>query len=675
MPVADTLAGFLRALGVPGPEIPPDTEERAARYRSLLAGRRMLVVLDNAGTVEQARALLPGSRSCVTVITSRDALAGLVARDGARRLDLDLLPADEAGILLTRLIGDRARAQPEAIAALATACARLPLALRVAAELVATRPSTPVADLVTELADEQQRLDLLEAGGDPRTAVRAVFSWSFRHLDPATGNAFRLLGVHPGPDLEPHAIAALTGGTLAQTRRQLDQLARAHLISATATGRYSLHDLLGTYARELATDHDGPDAIHIALTRLLDHYLHTAATAMDALYPGEANRHRRPRVPAPAIPAPAIPGPAVTDQATARAWLDAERATLVAVTAYSAAHGWPGHATRLAATLHDYLDIAGHLPEAITIHDSAYRAARAAGDRAAEALALSDICSIYQRQGRYQQVIDQLPRALELYREIGDLKGEARVMCNLGLVESQSGRYEQAIDYYRRAIAAYRQLGQPGHGARTLNNLGFVERNIGLYDEAADHLEQAVELGHEFGDETAAAHALINLGITRVSQRRYGQAMAHLQQALELTRQAGYRAGEAFALSSMAAVDRRQGRYEQAGERGRKALALSRRIGDQACEADALNGLAELSFATGQHARARTEYAEAIKIARRNGDNHELARSLDGLGQACLALGDPGLARQHWEEALVLYTSLGWPEADQIRARLAAAPA
>ena len=220
-PVApgDALAGFLRALGLAGDDIPAGEDERAAAYRSLLDGRRMLVVLDNAASVEQARPLLPGSPTCLVVVTSRDSLAGLVARHGARRTALDVLPADDAIGLLRTLIGDRVDAEPDAAAELAAQCARLPLALRVAAELAAASPDSRLAELAGELAGEQRRLDLLDAGGDERTAVRGVFSWSYRHLPPAAARAFRLIGLHPGPDLDAYAVAALTGAGDRRHRR------------------------------------------------------------------------------------------------------------------------------------------------------------------------------------------------------------------------------------------------------------------------------------------------------------------------------------------------------------------------------------------------------------------------------------------------------------------------
>jgi hypothetical protein len=254
----------------------------------------VLVVLDNAGSVEQVWPLLPGTPGCAVLVTSRDSLAGLVARHGATRLELDLLPAEDAVGLLRELIGRRVDDDPGAAGMLAAQCCRLPLALRVAAELAAARPDVPLAELAGELADQQRRLDLLDAGGDPRTAVRAVFSWSYRHLDDDAARAFRLAGLHPGQDFEAYAVAALTGTRLSQAGTVLNTLTRAHLIQPSGAGRAGMHDLLRAYAREL-TALDGREEQDAALTRLFDCYLHTAANAMDALYPGE--RDRRPRIP------------------------------------------------------------------------------------------------------------------------------------------------------------------------------------------------------------------------------------------------------------------------------------------------------------------------------------------------------------------------------------------
>ena len=256
VPPAEVLARFLRSLGVPGAEIPADQTERAARFRSLLTGQRVLVVLDNARSAEHVRPLLPATPGCAVVVTSRDSLAGLVVRDGAQRLDLDLLPLTDAVHLLRSLIGGRVDADPAAAQTLAVECARLPLALCAAAELAAGCPAAPLAELVRQLGDRHQRLDLLDGGGDPRTALRAVFSWSYQHLDSDSARALRLLGLHPGIDIEPYAGAALMGTTVAQARRLLSALARAHLIRPVGPARYAMHDLLRVYAAELAVGCD-----------------------------------------------------------------------------------------------------------------------------------------------------------------------------------------------------------------------------------------------------------------------------------------------------------------------------------------------------------------------------------------------------------------------------------
>ena len=279
----------------------------------------MLIVLDNASAVEQVRPLLPGAPACGVLVTSRDSLAGLVARHGARRLDLDLMPTDDAVALLRELVGARVDAEPAAAVALAAQCARLPLALRVAAELAAARPALGLAELAGELADEQRRLDLLDAGGDPRTAVRGVFSWSCRHLPAAAGQAFRLLGLHPGPDLDALATAALTGVPVETADGLLRLLARGHLIHQAGPGRYGMHDLLRAYASQLAGR--AAEARSDALTRLFDHYLAAAAAAMDTLVPAE--RSYRPRVPVPrrrSRPWPTRPPPAPGSTPNAPSW-------------------------------------------------------------------------------------------------------------------------------------------------------------------------------------------------------------------------------------------------------------------------------------------------------------------------------------------------------------------
>jgi tetratricopeptide (TPR) repeat protein len=664
MPAADALAGFLRALGVPGQDIPPEEAERAARYRSLLAGKRMLVVLDNAGSAGQVRPLLPGTPTTAVVVTSRDTLAGLVARDGAARLDLDVLPMQEAATLLRALIGLRVDAEPGAAAELADRCCRLPLALRVAAELAVTRPDASLARLAGELADLHTRLDLLEAGGDPSTQMRAVFSWSYRHLDPAHARTFRLLGLHPGPDFEPYAATALSGAAVPQGRRILDVLTRAHLLQPAAPGRYGMHDLLRGYARELSATEDGGQEQRAALTRLFDHYLHTAATAMDTLFPAE--RHRRPRIPRPATPIPPLPDPVA-----AREWLDDERAALVAAAGHAAAHGWTGHATRLAATLAGYLYTGCHFPEGFTVFSRALSAAQRAGDRAAEAAALNGIGTLDFAQARIPRAVDHHRQALALFREVGDRAGEGQALGRIGLAETHMGRYEQAGRHQQEAVAIYRDIGDRLAEARALSNLGLARQRQGRYQEAASYYRQTLDLSRETGDREGEALTLARLGVVDLRLGRYERAAGYLQHALALFQEMGHVGSEAETLINLGNAYVGLGRYEDAAGNFEQALAVFRKIGDPAMEAVALNGLGEVLFQTGEAGEARAHHAAALRLASEVSAPLAQARAHSGLARACQADGDPVQARHHWGEALTCYAAIGAPEADEIRTRLA----
>jgi DNA-binding SARP family transcriptional activator/Tfp pilus assembly protein PilF len=660
------LAAFLQMLGVPGREIPAEADERAGRYRSLLAGRRVLVLLDNAGSVDQVRPLLPATAGCVALVTSRDSLAGLVARDGARRLDLDLLPLPDATGLLRALIGERAEADAGATLALAGQCSRLPLALRVAAERATVRPGASLAGVVAELADEQRRLDLLDAGGDARTAVRAVFSWSYRHLDPAAARAFRLAALHPGSDFDVYAIAALTSTALEPASDLIGQLARAYLIQPSGPpelGRYALHDLLRAYARELAAAQDADEERHAALTRLFDHYLHAASTAANTLYP--ADHHRRP-----AIPPPGSPIPPVAAAEAAQAWLDAERPSLVTVAVHTSAHGWPGHATRLAAVLFRYLDTGGHLAEAVTIHDCALRAARQVGDRGAEAEALISLATVDVRQCRYPSAIDRLEQSLGMFRTAGDKSGQARAQHNLGIIALLQGAYSRAAGPLQQAAALFHEAADPYGEARAVGNLGVVATHQGDYQQAAEYMRQVLAMFRAMGDRSGEAHGLASLGDLEWRQGSFARAAGHLKQSLAMFRAIGDRSGEAYALTHLGDVDLRRGHHGRAIDYHEQSLSLFIQTGNPGGQAMALNGLGEAFLAAGQPEDACLRHTDALRLASQNDDKQDQARAHDGLGHAYHVLGDPGQGRRHWEQALALYTRLGAPEADRLRAQL-----
>jgi DNA-binding SARP family transcriptional activator/uncharacterized protein HemY len=655
-PVApgDALAAFLRALGVTGADIPLEEAERAARYRSLVTSKRLLVVLDNAATVEQVRPLLPGSPTVMVLVTSRDALAGLVARNGARRLDLDLLPAGEAAALLHTLIGGRADTDPAAARVLADYCARLPLALRVAAEMAAAHPDEPLAELSAELASQEERLDLLDAGGDPRSAVASVFSWSYRDLPAQTARMFRLLGLHPAQDWDRYAAAALTGlASVAQAGRLLRVLAQAHLIQPAGPGRYQMHDLLRAYATGLADGEDGEADRQAALTRLLDYYLAGCAAAMDVLIPAE--RSRRPDPPVVATPVPVL-----ADPAAARGWLDAEMPTLTAVTISAASHGWPSHATRLVSVLFRYL-YSGRVSEGLTISTHALNAARASGDRPAEAAMLTRLGAFHGAQDRYQRAAECHQQSLTLARQLGDQRIEVLAIVGLATTHQWLGRPQQAIDGYRQALALFREMGEDVGQIRLLSNLGSVYVWLREYPLAAEHLREAIALARRINAKSNMVQGLALLGQVCRGQGQYAQATEHLRECLALCQETGDRHYQGRALTRLGDVSTRVGHYGEALGYQQQALAVCREGGDPGGEAEALNGTGEALLGLGQPGEAMQSFDTALAMANQTSDRYEQARALAGLAQARHEQGRYPEAAACHEQALALYRELADP--------------
>jgi tetratricopeptide (TPR) repeat protein len=655
---ADALAGFLRALGVGSDELPPDGEERAALYRSLLAGRRVLVVLDNAHSAAQVGALLPGT-PCV--VTSRDSLADL----DARHIDLDLLPAAQAVALLRRLVGARVDAEPAAAAELAQRCARLPLALRIAAERAVAHAGAPLADLVAELAGHPG-LSLFEAGADERTAVRAVFSWSYRYLPPDTARVFRLLGLHPGPDIDRYAVAALAGGDVDGTWQAVEALQRAHLVTVTA-GRVGMHDLLRQYAAEHAAADDETQR-SAALGRLLDHYVIAASAAMDTLFPHE--RHRRPDPPV----RPELPVPDLSAPAAARAWLDAERANLVALTAWTAEHGWPRYTGRLAGVVWRYLYAGAYHVEALTIHAHALRVAREQGDRAGEAAAIHNTGRVYWRWGRHDEAREHFERALAIYQEIGAPSQVGLVLNNLGNLFDLHGHFDEAVDRYKEALAILGDCGDLAGEASTLGNLGIVYEVMGRQTESIEHHQQALAMFRNVGDRGGVGRTLDNLGSVFFRQGRYTEALHHHEQALAILDELGDRASAAETLNGLGRVHLRLGHATEALDYFGQALDLAERIDDRVRQTSALVGLGDTLRRTGHPGQALARYHSALELSDQTGDRYERGHALAGTGHVLRDNGHTEPARRYWSEALNIYTELDIAEADGIRAALASLP-
>jgi DNA-binding SARP family transcriptional activator/tetratricopeptide (TPR) repeat protein len=656
VPPEDALAVFLTALLPPGTEVPLGVVERAARFRTEVSGRRMLVVLDNAATVEQVRPLLPGTPTCVVVVTSRDSLAGLVALHGARRVAVGQLPAAEAVALLRRLVGARVDAEPDAAAALARRCVRLPLTLRLAAELAVSRPATRLSRLVGELRADQRTLDLLSGGADQRAAVRSVFSWSLRQLSAEATHAFAALGRHLAPTFDAHVLAALADCPLDHARTMLDGLVRAHLVQPAGTDRYGMHDLLKAYAAETGEVVD----THAALDRVYRYYLATTAAAMDLLHPGEA--HRRPPVAAAVTPVPELPH---TDDA--REWLDAELATVAVLAACAAAHGRPEHAITLSGLLYRYLD-GTHDAVALAIHGHAMHAARATGDRAAEAAALHGLGGTHLQAGRTEAAMADMWAAFELFGEVGDPLGQARSLGNVGMVEEHAGRYQVAARLCARALAKCDEAGDVTLRAHLMTRLGASEARSGDVDVGRDHLRQAIELhrraGHRFGE----AWAMIGLGDIAAAEGRLAAAVDLYLEAADLFGLLGHREGQAWAIDGIGRAETLLGRPADALRRHQEALDLFRGQGNRDGETWSHNGLGEAYRAAGDPAAARVNHTEALTMAMRTGALEQEARAHRGLARA----GSGATARFHYDRSIAVYTGLGLLDADLVRAELAA---
>jgi tetratricopeptide (TPR) repeat protein len=541
------LGEFLRALDVPAERIPAGLGERAALYRSLLDGRRVLVVLDNAATAEQVRPLLPGSATCRVVVTSRNRLSGLIAHDGASRVTMDLLLPAEAITLLRGVIGTaRVAAEPEATAALASRCAYLPLALRIAAERAATHPHVTLADLAEELAVARDRLDLLATAEqeDEATAVRAVFSWSYHALAPEAARAFRLLGLHPGADLSAPAAAALTDTTPAQARRLLETLVGMHLIEETGKDRYRLHDLLRVYAAERAQAEETDHECAAAVRRVLTWHLHTGDAADRMLNP-----HRR-RVPL-GHPELTCAPLEFTTYGQALDWCETERANLVAAVRHAAQTGEHVIAWKLPLALWGFFNLRKHWADLIATHHIGLTTAQHLHDREGEAWIRGGLGMAYLDLRRYDEALHHYQRALQICQEIDNPWGEAVALLSLGRAYLQLGRYDEALDYSQQALHICQEIDDPWSQTFALLNIGTIHRRLHRFEDALDCFQRTLTVVRSVHHPSGEAMTLHNLGDTYWDLRRFEDALEHFRQACSTYREIGDQWGEAETLRNI----------------------------------------------------------------------------------------------------------------------------
>ena len=574
---AEAVRGFLDALGVPEAGIPDGVQAQAALYRSLVAGKRVLVVLDNARDAGQVRPLLPGSPGCLVLVTSRNDLAGLVAAEGAYPVSLDLLTTAEAGDLLARRLGQaRVAGEPEAVGEIVDRCARLPLALSIVAARAAARPGFPLTAIVAELRAASGTLDPF-GGTDLATDVRAVFSWSCRALADDAARLFRLLGLHPGPDITTPAAASLAGLPSDQARRLLTDLAHANLLLEYIPGRYSLHDLLRTYATELARSHDSERQRQAALHRTLDHYLHTAHTAAALLHP----RHDLIAI------APAQPGVTtqrLTDTKAALAWFTAEHRTLLAASALALRRGFDAHAWQLARAMGDFLARGCHWPDHHTVHRNALRAAERAACQDALGYAHRALGVANAWLGHLDDARCHYERALHLFGEIGDHAGQGSTHINLANLFDARGNYTDALRHSQHAHDHFQAAGQRVGQARALNGIGWFHAKLGDYRQALPRCQQALATLHELDDTVGAAYTLDSVAYIHHHLGDRHQAIACYQQARDLYREVGESEGEAEALTHLGDIHDDDGDAEAARDAWRQALDILSQLGHPGAE-------------------------------------------------------------------------------------------
>jgi DNA-binding SARP family transcriptional activator len=541
---SDALARFLTALGVPADRVPQDVDQAAALYRSLLADRRVLVLLDNARTADQVRPLLPASPGCLVLVTSRDQLGGLVARDGARRVNVEVLAPQEARALLQTVLGaDRVAAESEATTDLAGLCAYLPLALRIAAANLTGNPRHRVADYADRLRTGD-RLTALRIDGDPDTAVRATFSCSYQALSAPAARLFRLLGLPPGPDITVPATASLAAIPYAEARTLLAELTAAHLITEHTPGRYTFHDLLRAYAAEQADRVEPDSGRQTALHRLFDHYLHTAYQANQLLDPDRDDITL-------AALQPGVVPEQHADAHHALAWVSAEYHTLREVVAHTAHTGFLTHTWQLAWSMTAFLMLRARWQDRATIQTLALDAANRCGDQAGQAQAHRSLGYANVHLRHYHDAHTHLRQALGQFELLGDRHNQALTHLGLAWLFGAQHRDREALDHAQRSLALFQATGHRIGQARAVNAVGSCHAQLGNHHQTLAHCQGALTLLQGQHNRRAEADIWENLGYSHHHLGDYPHAVDSYRRALKLTQELDDRYGQAIILTQL----------------------------------------------------------------------------------------------------------------------------
>ncbi|MFI6558990.1 AfsR/SARP family transcriptional regulator [Streptomyces sp. NPDC050534] len=571
LPPDRAVRGFLDALGVPATRVPESLDAQVGLYRSLLSGRRVLVVLDNARDADQVRPLLPAAAGCLALVTSRSPLTGLAVAEGAQLLALDLLGAEECrDMLAARLGAARVAAEAAAVDEIVVRCAGLPLALGVVAARAAARPAEPLAVFADELRTAERILDPLDTG-DPATAVRTVFHWSYRTLSREAARLFRFLGLHPGPDADLASLAALAGVCVTQVPEQVRELTAAHLLIEHVPGRYTCHDLLRAYAVELTAEHDTTAAVRAATRRVLDHYLHTAYAA-DALL---TRRHHPMRL------APAEPGALprqLGDYDAALAWLITEQPVLLSAVERPPA-GFEAYTWQFAATLTTFLERQGNWQALTDVHTAALRAASHQGDLAGQAAGHRGLGLARFQLRDPQGARHHFTRALDLFEQLDNHAGQARTCQNLAKMAWAHGATREALHHSRRALEHFLLAHDRGGQAVALNDLGWYLAELGELRQALDYCQRALPLVQATGDLSGQAHTWDSLGYIHRHLGRHATAVECYDRALALFRKTGDRRSEAIGLSYLGDTYAEAGEPASALDTWKQALDLFDELG------------------------------------------------------------------------------------------------
>jgi tetratricopeptide (TPR) repeat protein len=640
----EALPRLLASLRVPAGEIPVDLAATAALFRSLLADRRVLLVLDNARAADQVRPLLPGRGPALVLVTGRERLTGLIARDGARRLPLGPLPSGESVQLLGRLLGpDRVTAEPAATAELARVCAHLPLALRIAAANLVAGPPIPLARYVRRLRG-RHRLAGLELANDPGASVRQAFTLSYLALPASERRLFRLLGLVPGPEIDVEAAAALADRPVSAVRAELAGLARRHLLTEVGERRYQQHDLVRRHAHDLAEQEEPATDRTAAVHRLLTHYLRYARAATAVAFPGT--------VQLPSV----VPGPTVrfAGPAESLGWLDAHLPALVAAVQAAASRGSAELAWQLADALAGYFRSGRHPAGWLTTAQAALMAARSEGDPAARVAAHHNLGIAHRSVARYPVAVAHLTAAVAGSRQLGDLEREWAAVGALATVLADTGQPDRATALLHRAVELSRRLGDRRRQASQLSQLGAIRLLRGDLAGAGTACAAALALYRDCGNPLGAARARSNLGWVGFFQGLPGQARRQFAAALTEQRRHGDRHGEAVTSAGLAELAVSTGRPGEALEWATASLELARAGRDRRTEIMARVALSRAALGAGDARQAAADAGQAARLAQRAGIQCLLSEALLVLAEIQPALGRPDRAGGYVRRALAV---------------------